>query len=352
MGGSLLDGTADESSKKRSVLLLKAFGSDLAIDSDLLTALPSAVSKEPSARGTFDELVMKTMGEQICKHLEKTNSKLASDDEDMQQKATALETASKAVADAEEHRSLCAAAVGDAKQALKAAESATKEAKKNLAAMENDGRVKACEHAKKILTDFQEGALADFRALEAATAGTPGYHSESIEGLMCDSAILNVSRNASSDGKVTKEGAEKLNDMVKSCTLTQDERWTIRHCLYEFEFEQDAHDVIVGILKSMIDQPAKKIKTTKGYYVTIDGRKCDSAIIEACQEAVAGEGDGRVSVDDAKKIFAKIVDGQITDVERWTVKYCVCGFHWTDAALAWMHEQLKRPSPEVKTPSP
>ena len=41
------------------------------------------------------------------------------------------------------------------------------------------------------------------------------------------------------------------------------------------------------------------------YYVTIDGVKCDRGIIEACETAVKAKGDGRVSKEDAEKVFAK-----------------------------------------------
>ena len=38
------------------------------------------------------------------------------------------------------------------------------------------------------------------------------------------------------------------------------------------------------------------------FYETVDHVKLDKGVLEACREAVAGVGDGRVSVDDAKKV--------------------------------------------------
>ena len=35
------------------------------------------------------------------------------------------------------------------------------------------------------------------------------------------------------------------------------------------------------------------------YYKTIDGKKYDAELIEAAEKAVAGRGDGRISMDDA-----------------------------------------------------
>ena len=39
------------------------------------------------------------------------------------------------------------------------------------------------------------------------------------------------------------------------------------------------------------------------YFESIDGMKLDKAIGEACREAGEGQGDGRVSVEDAEAIF-------------------------------------------------
>merc|ERR1739848_342598 len=66
-------------------------------------------------------------------------------------------------------------------------------------------------------------------------------------------------------------------------------------------------------------------------------------MIDACRVAVEGKGDVRVSVDDAKKVFEKMADGnKITRNERWTARYCMTEFHWTEAALKWIHEEAKK----------
>lgn len=84
----------------------------------------------------------------------------------------------------------------------------------------------------------------------------------------------------------------------------------------------------------------------ESYYETMDGVKCDRALVDSCREAVKGQGDGRVSKADAETVFAKASDGvSITRVERWTLRYCLTEFKWTDAALTYVEEQMKLAPP-------
>merc|ERR1712196_383387 len=70
--------------------------------------------------------------------------------------------------------------------------------------------------------------------------------------------------------------------------------------------------------------------------------RCDRSIIDACRTAVSGAGDGRVSVDDAKKVFEDVADGnRVTACERWTVRYCLQEFKWSEAAHDWLIAELK-----------
>ena len=81
----------------------------------------------------------------------------------------------------------------------------------------------------------------------------------------------------------------------------------------------------------------------KPYYVKIDGMELDSAIVDACRTAVAGQGDGRVSLEDSKSVFGKAADGnKITQCERWTVRYCLQEFKWTRPAATWMVDAMHK----------
>jgi hypothetical protein len=86
-----------------------------------------------------------------------------------------------------------------------------------------------------------------------------------------------------------------------------------------------------------------EIPTGSSYYETIDGLRCDRAIIDSCRTAVSGTSDGRVSVEDARKVFEHVADGnKETSCERWTVRYCLQEFKWTDEAHDWLVEELKK----------
>ena len=79
------------------------------------------------------------------------------------------------------------------------------------------------------------------------------------------------------------------------------------------------------------------------YYVTIDGKKMDNDLIEAAKKAVAGRGDGRISMEDAKELLAEVKDGNTyTDVEKDTMAYIRDNFKWTDEADEWFRTEIRK----------
>ena len=80
-----------------------------------------------------------------------------------------------------------------------------------------------------------------------------------------------------------------------------------------------------------------------GYYKTIDGVKYDGELIEVAEKAVAGKGDGRISLDDAKKILEEVMDGNsYTDIEKATMEYIRDNFKWTDEADNWFRTEIRK----------
>ena len=72
---------------------------------------------------------------------------------------------------------------------------------------------------------------------------------------------------------------------------------------------------------------------SEDYYIEIDGVKCDRKLIELADDAVAGKGDGRISVDDAKVLFDAVRDGNTyTDVEKATIQYIHKNYKFTAKA--------------------
>ena len=79
------------------------------------------------------------------------------------------------------------------------------------------------------------------------------------------------------------------------------------------------------------------------YYVTIDGKKMDNDLLEAAKEAVAGRGDGRISMEDAKILLEKVKDGNsYTDIEKDTMDYIRKIYKWTDEADEWFRTEIRK----------
>jgi len=172
---------------------------------------------------------------------------------------------------------------------------------------------------------------------------------QTIEGVSCDRAIIDACTEAVAglgDGRVSLEDAHKVFEKIKDAgTVTKNEIWTLRYCLSEYNFTEAASDWITSTVKAMTHWDGDKFaKETGGssYYEKVDGQDCDHSIIEACRKAVAGTGDGRVSMEDAKVVLAEALDGgKVTDIEKWTLRLCLSEFNWTQAAHDWIIDELK-----------
>ena len=79
------------------------------------------------------------------------------------------------------------------------------------------------------------------------------------------------------------------------------------------------------------------------YYKTIDGKKMDAKLIEMAEKAVKGQGDGRISVEDAEVLAKSVKDGgTYTDVEKETMAYIRDNFKWTDQANEWFRTEIAK----------
>jgi len=77
------------------------------------------------------------------------------------------------------------------------------------------------------------------------------------------------------------------------------------------------------------------------YYVTIDGKKLDKRLLMLAENAVEGQGDGRISNADAQRIIDAVKDGNIyTEVEKDTVEYIRDNFKWTESADSWFRGEI------------
>jgi len=79
------------------------------------------------------------------------------------------------------------------------------------------------------------------------------------------------------------------------------------------------------------------------YYKTIDGIKYDAEIIELAEKLIAGAGDGRISMEDAKELLEAVMDGDsYTDIEKDTMAYVRDNFKWTEAADEWFRTEIRK----------
>lgn len=81
----------------------------------------------------------------------------------------------------------------------------------------------------------------------------------------------------------------------------------------------------------------------ENYYVEMEGVKCDRKLIELADGAVAGKGDGRISIEDAKALFAAVADNDdYTDVEKQTMHYIRDNYTFTPEGDAWFRTEVRK----------
>lgn len=215
----------------------------------------------------------------------------------------------------------------------------------------------ALDEAKEDLKDFEDvltafGELKDLKEGDFPPAIQTGSYYEKIDGMKLDRAIIDACRTAVQDGQISVDDAKRVYDTVADGNKeTRCERWTVLYCLQEFKWAQAAHDLLIEELKKVPQEgisgsPAKKARTSStGYYETIDGFKCDRAIIDICREAAAlnETGDAPINDEYAQKVWAKASDAnKVTDAEKWTVRYCLSNFKWEPSAYALVMDELHK----------
>jgi len=343
----LVEGTTEGKEKKAQVVL--EVGKNEKLDASLLQTAEPVLLKEVADRGTFDATCLEQLQAAFASHIAVYDGQLAEHAPAKAERAAAVEQADATKKAAEASLEELKEKAKVAKEAKGTADGIQKAASQSLddfiPDIKNAGD--ALDEAKEDLHDFIEGASKSFDELKDAKdgdfifeiiSGTSYY--ETIDGMKLDRGIIDACRTCVQDGQISLEDAKRVLEAVADGGKeTKVERWTMRYCLQEFKWVEGAHDWIVEELKKVkqgvAGSPAKKARTsTSDVFETCDGCKCKKSIIEACREASAVEGHERLSVDDAKKIWEKAIDGTtaITDVEKWSIRYCLAEFKWSRAA--------------------
>jgi len=82
---------------------------------------------------------------------------------------------------------------------------------------------------------------------------------------------------------------------------------------------------------------------SESYYKTINGVRYDKGILDAADRSVAGQGDGRISLDDAKMMMTSVKDGgKYTDTEKATIAYVRDNYKFTTEADDWFRTEIRK----------
>ena len=78
------------------------------------------------------------------------------------------------------------------------------------------------------------------------------------------------------------------------------------------------------------------------FYKQIDGVQYSRRLLDWADEAVAGRGDGRISVSDSEELLDMLIaDGRYSTLEKKTVKYIRENYNWTAAGDAYLRGAVR-----------
>lgn len=163
----LTEGTAEVDSVQRLTTSLMASLSKLGLDESMMSAIPEAIVKEPSARGAFDTSVVSGLKEELDKRIAVGEKDMAAKEPAKAEANTKVQEAQGEFEKAKEKQHKGAAAYTEARDAQKAAEESLKVANKALADV--DPEVKALQNeltaAEKDLEDLCNGPKHSYEEL-------------------------------------------------------------------------------------------------------------------------------------------------------------------------------------------
>ena len=127
----------------------------------------------------------------------------------------------------------------------------------------------------------------------------------------------------------------KLSNQIIECiedvtNITNTEKNSIEYILNTYFCSYEA-----------IENLRKYIKTS--YYKVIEGERYDRSLLLLADNLVKGQGDGRISEVDMKKLVESALDGnRITDCEKKTLKFISKQYNTTDTGKSYLENYLKK----------
>lgn len=126
----------------------------------------------------------------------------------------------------------------------------------------------------------------------------------------------------------------KLSNKIIECiedvtNIKNEEKNSIEHILTTYYCSYEA-----------VENLRKYIKTS--YYKTIDGIRYDRSLLLLADNLIKGQGDGRISEDDMKKLVNSALDGnKITDCEKKTLKFISKQYNTTENGKLYLENYFK-----------
>jgi len=133
------------------------------------------------------------------------------------------------------------------------------------------------------------------------------------------------------NGKLKDELAKsKKTSAKKAETKAADNTEEIARLREEMELK----DQELAEKERELEELSRELEKKKiSYYKQIDGKRYKAITLKMADESIEGKGDGRISKEDAAKIFATISDGKsYTQVEKDTMRYIRGHYNWTEGA--------------------
>lgn len=159
-----------------------------------------------------------------------------------------------------------------------------------------------------------------------------------IAGNRYNASLINNARfrtRGSGDGRISVQDAQELwRIAMDGGRITEIEEDTIAYLLEAFNWTDAAR---TWLEKEM----SVEVEKIKSYYQVIDGLRYDRKILQEADRRVAGQGDGRISLDDAEMLLPLVGDfGDVTIVEERTLQYLFDNYKWTPEAESWFRTKV------------
>lgn len=159
-----------------------------------------------------------------------------------------------------------------------------------------------------------------------------------IDGKRYNASLINNAKfrtRGAGDGRISVQDAQDLWQLaMDGGRITEIEEDTINYLMTALNWTDAAKAWMTEILSVEIEQSSSS-------YKVIDGLRYDRKVLEEADRRIAGQGDGRISMDDAALLLPLLGDfGDITIIEERSLQYLLENYNWTTEAENWFLEKI------------